>query len=138
MSVSRRKRRWCRWCVFPGRSIPADFFVFDLSNILRQNYNLISLREAQTVERLTRTTILLAKVTILFLPVSLATSYFSMQLKDIESIPVQTYWFTFLAVVLVTVTFLVVFEVLSAKYTGLLIYKGFARMALERFKKAQP
>lgn len=121
-----------------GLSEAAFIVSFSICLTSCQNYNLIPLREAQTIERLTRTTILLAKVTILFLPIGLATSYFSMQLKDIESVPVQSYWFTFLAVVLVTIACLIVFELLSARYSGLLIYKGFARMALERFKKTQP
>jgi heme/copper-type cytochrome/quinol oxidase subunit 2 len=51
-----------------------------------QNLNLVALKESQAVEKLTRTTILLAKVTILFLPVSLMTGYFSMQLTEIEKL----------------------------------------------------
>lgn len=46
------------------------------------------------VDRLTRVTLLLTKATILFLPVSLMTGYFSMQLVGVEY-SVQTYWLSF-------------------------------------------
>jgi hypothetical protein len=44
-----------------------------------QNFNLTDLREAQIFDCLTRITILLAKVTTVFLSTSLVTSQFSMQ-----------------------------------------------------------
>ncbi|MCJ1389178.1 hypothetical protein MMC18_002033 [Xylographa bjoerkii] len=47
------------------------------------NFNLIAIKESSAVESLTRITILLAKVTILFLPVSLMTAYFSVQIADL-------------------------------------------------------
>ncbi|PIG83512.1 ankyrin repeat-containing protein [Aspergillus arachidicola] len=51
------------------------------------NFNLIALKDSQAVEKLTRITILLAKVTILFLPVSLMTAYFSTELKNVKGVP---------------------------------------------------
>lgn len=83
------------------------------------------------MERLTRTTILLAKVTIVFLPISLATSYFSMQVPALQQTSLRTYWLTFLVVGLVTVALLISFEGLGAHYSGRLAYKGFTRMFLE-------
>lgn len=102
-----------------------------------QNFNLIALKQAQTVERLTRTTILLAKVTTLFLPLSLAMNYFSMQLKDLQSVPVQTFWLTFMVVAIVAVTFLAGFEWLSAQYSGQLAYKGLTRILLDHRRERQ-
>lgn len=60
--------------------------------LVLMNFNLVSLKEAHSVERMTRMTILLAKVTIVFLPISLATGYFSMQMKSIEGYSVEIYW----------------------------------------------
>lgn len=84
------------------------------------------------MERLTRTTILLAKVTIVFLPISLATSYFSMQVPALQQTSLRTYWLTFLVVGVVTVALLIGFEGLGAHYSGRLVYQGFTRMLLER------
>jgi hypothetical protein len=83
------------------------------------------------VERLTRTTILLAKVTIVFLPISLATSYSPMQVPALQHTSLRTYWLTFMVVGLVTVAFLVSFEGLGAHYSGRLAYKGFTMMFFE-------
>jgi Mg2+ and Co2+ transporter CorA len=47
-------------------------------------FNLISLRQSDTVAVLTRVTIWLTKFTFVFLPLTLVTGYFSMQLKDLE------------------------------------------------------
>ncbi|KAJ5549581.1 hypothetical protein N7513_006815 [Penicillium frequentans] len=48
------------------------------------NFNLIALKDSQAVEKLTRITILLAKATMLFLPVSLMTAYFSTELQGVK------------------------------------------------------
>jgi hypothetical protein len=80
---------------------------------------------------LTRTTILLAKVTIVFLPISLATSYFSMQVPALQHTSLRTYWLTFFLVGLVTVVLLISFEGLGAHYSGRLVYKGLTRMLFE-------
>ncbi|KAL9103790.1 MAG: hypothetical protein Q9163_001199 [Psora crenata] len=60
------------------------------------NFNLMTMRQSGAVERLTRITILLAKVTILFMPVSLMTGYFSVQIADLEGVyTAKTYWVCF-------------------------------------------
>ena len=57
------------------------------------NFNLIAMRQSQAVEKLTRITILLAKVTILFMPVSVLTGYFSTQIDDLQHVyTAETYW----------------------------------------------
>lgn len=77
-------------------------------------------------------TVLLAKVTILFLPVSLTTAFFSMQFDQINSLySLKTYWLTywlsFLAVSLLTILFLGGFEWLSSRYKGSPVFTGLAR-----------
>jgi hypothetical protein len=90
-----------------------------------QNFNLVALKESQAVEKLTRTTILLAKATILFLPVSLMTAYFSIQLPEISKIySLKTYWLCFLVVTLLSVLFLVAFGAVTSTLEGKTIYKG--------------
>lgn len=101
-----------------------------------QNFNLVSLTESQAVETLTRTTILLAKATILFLPVSLMTGYFSVQLQEIDNLySLTTYWVCFMVVVLVSILGLVVFDGLTSKVRGRMTYKSLTRMGVERLKR---
>jgi hypothetical protein len=103
-----------------------------------QNFNLVSLKESQAVEKLTRTTILLAKATILFLPVSLTTGYFSMQLHQIDELySLKTYWVSFLLVGLLTVIFLLAFGVLGDRYQGKVIYTSLTRTFLRRRRQKQ-
>jgi hypothetical protein len=99
---------------------------------------LVALKESQAVERLTRTTILLAKATILFLPVSLMTAYFSIQLPAIaEMYSIKTYWLSFLVVAVLSVAFLLVFGVTTHTVEGKTIYKSFTRMVLDKGKKSK-
>lgn len=54
------------------------------TELVSMTFNLIAMHESQAVERLTRVAIFLTKFTFLFLPLSLITGYFSMQLTDLE------------------------------------------------------
>jgi hypothetical protein len=90
------------------------------------------LKEAQAVEKLTRITILLAKATILFLPVSLMTGYFSVQIADLQGVyTAKTYWFCFLAISLLSFFFLVFFGVASGTVEGRTVYKSLWRIFVE-------
>jgi Mg2+ and Co2+ transporter CorA len=81
------------------------------------NFNLIQLKESRAIEKLTRTTILLAKVTILFLPLSLVSAYFSMQFAAIDQMySLTTYWLTFMVVAILTVVFLIGSNALGFRY----------------------
>ncbi|EME49548.1 hypothetical protein DOTSEDRAFT_58763 [Dothistroma septosporum NZE10] len=62
--------------------------------LVAMNFNLIAIKQSVDVERLTRITLLLTQASILFLPVSLMTSYFSMQLVGVDY-TVRTYWVGF-------------------------------------------
>ena len=89
---------------------------------------MIALKESQAVEKLTRTTILLAKATILFLPLSLMTAYFSVQISDLQGVySAKTYWFCFLVVVLLSILLLVVFGVASDTIEGRTVYQSLGR-----------
>lgn len=77
-----------------------------------QNFQLIAIKESRDVERLTRVSLLITKATILFLPVSLMTAYFSTDLATAQY-SVSTYWITFTVVFVLSFFVLVGFGVLS-------------------------
>lgn len=77
-----------------------------------QNFSLIAIKESRDVDRLTRVSLLITKVTILFLPVSLMTSYFSCNLADTVYTPTQ-YWVAFTVVLCSSFLVLLLFGVLS-------------------------
>ncbi|EED24334.1 conserved hypothetical protein [Talaromyces stipitatus ATCC 10500] len=74
------------------------------------NFNLIALKDSQAVEKLTRITILLAKATIMFLPVSLMSQYFSIQIPDIEGpLSLRAYWIAFAVLMVLSIGILTLF-----------------------------
>lgn len=104
-------------------------------------FNLIAIKDSQAVERLTRTTILLAKVTILFLPVSLMTGYFSTEIKDLQgAYTAKTYWVTFAVIMVLSILGLLVFGRISDTVEGKPIYRSIEKTffdSLRRRKKAK-
>jgi hypothetical protein len=77
---------------------------------------------------LTRITILLAKATILFLPVSLMTAYFSTELQGVKGgYSVATYWVAFAVILVVSIILLVIFGKASDTVEGKTIYRSLAR-----------
>ena len=93
-----------------------------------QNFNLIALKDFQAVEKLTRVTILLAKVTILFLPVSLMTGYFSTELKEVKGVyTVNEYWVSFGVIMFLSIVLLVMFGMASGTVEGKTIYQSLFR-----------
>lgn len=101
------------------------------------NFNLITLKQSVAVERLTRITILLAKVTILFMPVSLMTAYFSTQIAGAEhTFTVASYWISFGVIFVLSFIFLLVFGQLSDTVEGKPIYQSFTRIFYDRSRKA--
>lgn len=88
------------------------------------------LKESQAVEKLTRITVLLAKVTILFLPISLVCAYFSMQMTQGSSL--KAFWFSFLVVAVLTGVFLFGFGFLSDRYQGKVVYQSLTRIFVRR------
>ena len=100
------------------------------ANIL-QNFNLITMKESSYVESLTRITILLAKVTILFIPVSLMSTYFAVPLSTRDgtgvSYSVVTYWSSFTVLFVLSMIGLIVFGQLSGTQEGRPIYQSLTR-----------
>ena len=93
---------------------------------------MITMKQSQAVERLTRITILLAKVTILFMPVSLMTGYFSTQIQDVQGIyTAKTYWICFAVIMALSFVFLLVFGVLSGTLEGKPIYRSLTETVLD-------
>ena len=88
------------------------------------------MKESQAVERLTRITILLAKVTILFMPVSIMTAYFSTTLTDLaDRYTIKTYWVCFAVIMFITFLFLLVFGQASGTVEGKPIYRTLSQIA---------
>ncbi|THW87198.1 hypothetical protein D6D17_08998 [Aureobasidium pullulans] len=96
------------------------------------NFNLVALKESQAVEKLTRTTIFLAKATVLFLPVSLLTSYFSIQVINNTGYNLKTYWLSFLVVGLLTILLLSVTGFANSKALGGTVYRSLTKIFLLR------
>ncbi|KAE8348855.1 hypothetical protein BDV28DRAFT_142567 [Aspergillus coremiiformis] len=89
------------------------------------NFNLIALKDSQAVEKLTRITILLAKVTILFLPVSLMTAYFSTELQNVKGVyTINQYWISFGVIMFLSIALLTLFGYLSDTVEGKTIYQS--------------
>jgi hypothetical protein len=86
-------------------------------SLVMMNFNLIAIKESYSVERLTRITLLLAKVTMLFMPVSLMTAYFSCQLADVE-FTVKNYWSWFAGILTASIAGLVGFSFVSGTMEG--------------------
>jgi Mg2+ and Co2+ transporter CorA len=110
-----------------------DDCLAEKESLVLMNFNLLSLKNALSVETLTRTTILLAKVTILFLPVSLMTAYFSLQMREIDELySLKTYWGCFGVVGVLTVALMIAFGVVSSRVKGRIMYESMWRMGTEK------
>lgn len=70
-------------------------------SLVFMNFSLVALRESRAIERLSKITIVLAKVTIVFLPLGLMTDFFGMEMEVIKRISsMTTYWVSFAIVFL--------------------------------------
>ncbi|KAI2791363.1 hypothetical protein POX_c04221 [Penicillium oxalicum] len=97
------------------------------------NFNLIALKDSQAVEKLTRITILLAKATMLFLPVSLMTGYFSTELQGVKNGYTQAqYWVAFAVIFVLTVLALTIFGFASDTVEGKTIYRSLVKTFFRR------
>jgi hypothetical protein len=88
------------------------------------------MKEALTVERLTEVTLLLAEVTILFMPVSLLTGYFSCQFTDVD-FRTSAFWKWFAGVFAMSVVTLVGFSFVAGTKEGKIITKPLTRRLME-------
>lgn len=104
------------------------------TNIALQNFNLLTLKQSQAFEKLTRITVLLAKVTILFLPVSLMTGYFSVQIPEVANrYSLTTYWSCFTIVVVASVLVLACFSQMAGRAGGKTMYRSLTRTVWDKF-----
>ena len=86
------------------------------------------MKDSAAFGKLTRITILLAKVTILFLPVSLMTAYFSTQIDDLQGVYTKNdYWVSFGVIMFLTIVALVIFGYASDTVEGRPIYQHLIR-----------
>ncbi|EOA82120.1 uncharacterized protein SETTUDRAFT_142102 [Exserohilum turcica Et28A] len=99
-------------------------------SLVMMNFNLIALKESYSVERLTWVTLLLAKITILFTPVTLMTGYFSIQFKDIV-FEMGSYWRSFGYIFAASLALLVAFSWMSGTFEGKIITSSWTRSAFD-------
>ncbi|OAK98970.1 hypothetical protein IQ06DRAFT_25836 [Phaeosphaeriaceae sp. SRC1lsM3a] len=99
-------------------------------SLVMMNFNLIAIKESFSVERLTWVTLLLAKITILFTPVTLMTGYFSIQFKDTE-FEMNVYWWAFLVVFGVSLLLLFAFSWFSGTLQGKIVTRSWSRVAVD-------
>jgi heme/copper-type cytochrome/quinol oxidase subunit 3 len=78
------------------------------------------------VERLTKVTLLLTKVTFILLPISIMTSYFSTQLKDVE-FKLRDYWVTFGIILGLALVGMLLFGFYSGTNEAAIIYRPLSR-----------
>ncbi|KAF2401545.1 hypothetical protein EJ06DRAFT_492863 [Trichodelitschia bisporula] len=99
-------------------------------SMVMMNFNLIAIKESYSVERLSRITILLAKVTILFMPISVVCAYFSCQFTD-QSFQVKAFWEWFAGVFAASIVALSIFSMTTGTNESSLLYKPLSRKAWE-------
>lgn len=104
-------------------------------SLVFMTFNLLTLWESKSVEKLTRTTIVLAKATIFFLPVSLLTAYFSIQVSDIQNLySLTTYWASFGVVAAISILFLIFFSAKTDTEKGTSFYRQLHRLLWRKTK----
>ncbi|KAI1972571.1 hypothetical protein LOZ51_003311 [Ophidiomyces ophidiicola] len=95
-------------------------------------FNLIAIRDSSAVEKLTRSTVLLSKVTILFLPVSLLTSYFSTEIEGLKnSYTVKNYWVSFAVIMFLSIAGLSLFGWVNNAIGGISTYQSLKNRVIE-------
>ncbi|KAF2770967.1 hypothetical protein EJ03DRAFT_269461 [Teratosphaeria nubilosa] len=87
-------------------------YIKQKESLVALNFNLIAMKESEQTERLTRITLLITKATILFLPVSLMSAYFSVQLQG-QDYTVAEYWISFAVILFLSWIALFIFGVFS-------------------------
>jgi len=99
-------------------------------SLVMMNFNLIAIKESDSVERLTWVTLILAKITILFTPVTLMTGYFSIQFKNTE-FEVKSFWWTFGIVFGASILLLLLFSFVSGTFEAKIFTNSWTRNAVD-------
>ena len=109
-----------------------DEYLEEKEALVYMNFNLISLKESQAVERLTRNTVAISKIAAFFLPLSLMTAYFSTSIPELEkSYSAKTYWFAFLVVIVLTGIALFSFELMANHVQGRTDFRSLTRIFMD-------
>ncbi|KAI7469508.1 hypothetical protein KC357_g6439 [Hortaea werneckii] len=103
-----------------------DDYMKQKESLIAMNFNLIAMKESVDMERLTRVTLLLTKATILFLPVSLMSAYFSIDLTG-ERYTVTEYWVSFGIILFCSWVALFLFGVLSGSVQTVVVLRNLWR-----------
>lgn len=103
-------------------------------SLVMMNFNLIAIKEAFSVERLTEVTLLLAKITIVFMPVSLMSAYFGCQFSDAE-FTVASYWKWFAGILTASCVGLAVFSLVSGTLQSKVIVRPLGQKIKERYQE---
>ncbi|KAH8663112.1 hypothetical protein BGZ60DRAFT_412784 [Tricladium varicosporioides] len=117
-------------------------FVVEKDALINTYFNINAQKDSEATARLTRAATLLAKLSVLFLPVNLMTAYFSTQIKGIQDIyTMKDYWYSFAVIMCISFLFLFFFGKLlmlitetldnSVKKTG----KYFKRLMIKKKEK---
>ncbi|OAX80161.1 hypothetical protein ACJ72_05506 [Emergomyces africanus] len=100
----------------------------EIDECLAEKESMTFMAYSQAVERLTRTTILIAKATILFLPVTLMTGYFSTEIKELEGVyTVKQYWIAFAVLLALSALVLAIYGWATDTVEGKTVYVSFAK-----------
>ena len=87
-------------------------YIEQKDSLVQMNFQLIAIKESRDVERLTRVSLLITKATILFLPVTFMSAYFSTSLQN-QNYTVEQYWVAFTVVFALSWVALLGFGVMS-------------------------
>jgi hypothetical protein len=120
---ARVRFRWLRDSIDLYALSEVEEFVKQKDNLVSMNFRLIAIKESLDVEKLTRITLLLMKFTILFLPISFLTSYFSVPLEGL-SYGAREYWISFVVTLGLSWAALFVFGVVSGSVQTFSVFKA--------------
>ncbi|KAK5123060.1 hypothetical protein LTR85_003256 [Meristemomyces frigidus] len=87
-------------------------YIKQKDSLITMNFSLIAMKESFAMDRLSRVTLLITKATVLFLPVSLMSSYFGLELEGVHY-TVKEFWTSFAVILLLSWIALFVFGVVS-------------------------
>ncbi|KFZ08424.1 hypothetical protein V502_09362 [Pseudogymnoascus sp. VKM F-4520 (FW-2644)] len=88
-----------------------DEAIGEIDGLHNTYFNITTQKDSMATAKLTSNATLLSKLGVLFLPVSLMTSYFSVQIKELDGVyTVKTYWVTFAVVMVLSFVALFMFS----------------------------
>ncbi|OBT90991.1 hypothetical protein VE02_00210 [Pseudogymnoascus sp. 03VT05] len=88
-----------------------DEAIGEIDGLQTTYFNITTQKDSMATAKLNSSATLLSKLGVLFLPVSLMTSYFSVQIKELDGVyTVKTYWVTFAVVMVLSFVALFMFS----------------------------